>query len=67
MHIYIYIYIYTHIYELTSTLESFPSSRTLKRAKPAGVSNNTNIVLILEQGGGRKKEGLGFKKIEGDG
>jgi len=27
----------------TSTLESFPSSKTLKRAKPAGVSNNTNI------------------------
>ena len=31
---------------LTSTLESFPSSRTLKRANPAGVSKSTNIFLI---------------------
>lgn len=27
----------------TSTLESFPSSSTLKRAKPAGVSKSTSI------------------------
>jgi len=27
----------------TSTFESLPSSRTLNRANPAGVSNNTSI------------------------
>lgn len=32
---------------ITSTLESFPSSNTLKRAKPAGVSNKTNIIFLL--------------------
>lgn len=29
---------------ITSTLESLPSSRTLNRAKPAGVSNRTSIL-----------------------
>lgn len=28
---------------VTSTFDSFPSSNTLNRANPAGVSNNTNI------------------------
>ncbi|KAG0481425.1 hypothetical protein HPP92_012283 [Vanilla planifolia] len=38
---------------ITSTLDSFPSSKTLNIANPAGVSNSTNI---LNQKSGQNKE-----------